>query len=734
MGRTKRMLAVLLAMVMVFAGLPMYGMEVRAAESLTEGDYEYEVNEDGNSVTITKYTGGGGDVTIPSEIDGKKVTELGEQAFSWCESITGITLPRGLENIGSDAFSMCRNLMRIILPEKMENIGNRAFYDCQKLTNISIPDGLKSIGKYAFSWCTSLTGISIPKGVESIGTGAFQCCFSLTNLEVDSNNSNYLSEDGILYDKSKEILLCCVNGKSGSIDVPEGVKRIEDGAFCSCANITSIIIPAGVTNIGKEVFVDCRGLEKLVVNPGNANYLSEDDILYDRCKAILLCCPSKKSGNLVIPEGITSIGENAFSYSELTNVTIPEGVTSIGERAFFCSRLENVSIPKGMKTIGESAFSNSKLTNVNIPEGVESIGNAAFSDCSSLRNISIPKGVINIGCQAFLLCSSLRSIVIPEGITSIEMETFSGCSSLRGIVIPEEVVSIEDDAFCGCDNLTIYGKKSSYAQNYANEKNIQFSIEEMPEFKLPISLCQVTISPTFIVYNGKPQTPSVAVMDVDTLLTEGIDYTVEYSDNINVGTAKVTVTGKGNYTGSKTVNFTITKTGQDSSITCKKTLYKVAYGAKPFKINAMSKSRLTFTSAKPKIVSVDKNTGKVTIKGTGVAAITVKAGTKSVKVTVKVSPKKQTVKSVKASNGKKLTVKWAKDKMASGYQVQISAAKNFKKDVKSKNVSRTSYTFTKLKTGKKYYVRVRSYKKSGKETLYGEWSKVKQSRAVGYFG
>ncbi len=79
MGRTKRMLAVVLAMVMVFAGLPMYGIEVRAAESLTEGDYEYEVNEDGNSVTITKYTGGGGDVTIPSEIDGKKVTELGEQ-------------------------------------------------------------------------------------------------------------------------------------------------------------------------------------------------------------------------------------------------------------------------------------------------------------------------------------------------------------------------------------------------------------------------------------------------------------------------------------------------------------------------------------------------------------------------------------------------------------------------------------------------------------------------------
>lgn len=133
----------------------------------------------------------------------------------------------------------------------------------------------------------------------------------------------------------------------------------------------------------------------------------------------------------------------------------------------------------------------------------------------------------------------------------------------------------------------------------------------------------------------------------------------------------------------------------------KAAMNKVAYGAKLFKINATSKSKLSFTNSKPKIASVNKNTGKVTIKDTGVATITIKAGKDSVKVTVKVSPKKQTVKSVKASNGKKLTVKWAKDKMASGYQVQISVAKNFKKDVKSKNVSKTSYTFTKLKTGKK---------------------------------
>ena len=221
-------------------------------------------------------------------------------------------------------------------------------------------------------------------------------------------------------------------------------------------------------------------------------------------------------------------------------------------------------------------------------------------------------------------------------------------------------------------------------------------------------------------------------LDGKTLLLN-TDYTVSYSDNIKVGTAKVTITGKGKYTGSKSASFTITGAAGQSpatSISCKKALYKVAYGAKPFKISASSNGKMTFTSSKPKIAAVDKNTGKVTIKNTGVAVITIKAGKVSKKVTVKVSPKKQSVKSAKVVKGKKLTVKWAKDKMASGYQVQISMDKKFKKNVKSKKLPKTSYTFTKLKMGKKYYVRLRSYKKSGKETLYGAWSKVKLSGKI----
>ena len=221
-------------------------------------------------------------------------------------------------------------------------------------------------------------------------------------------------------------------------------------------------------------------------------------------------------------------------------------------------------------------------------------------------------------------------------------------------------------------------------------------------------------------------------LDGKTLVLD-TDYSVVYSDNINVGTAKVTVTGKGNYTGSKTVSFTITNAAganPTASITCRKTLYKVVYGAKPFQINASSNRSMTFTSSDPKIATVDVNTGKVSVKNTGVVTITIKAENVSRKVTVKVSPKKPSVKTAKAAKGRKLTVKWAKDKMASGYQVQVSTDKKFKNNVKSKKVSKTTYTFKKLKTGKKYYVKIRSYKKSGNETLYSAWSKVKSSSKI----
>ena len=265
--------------------------------------------------------------------------------------------------------------------------------------------------------------------------------------------------------------------------------------------------------------------------------------------------------------------------------------------------------------------------------------------------------------------------------------------------------------------------------NYTGSATAHFTITKAAEVvKTDISKATVTLEKTSFTYDGKAKTPAVTVNLNGKTLVLNTDYSVSYNNNIEVGTADAIISGLGNYTGSATAHFKITKASAPS-ITCKKTLYKVSYGAAPFKINASSKGKMTFTSSKPKIVAVNKNTGKVTIKNTGIATITIKAGKASKKVTVKVYPKKPSVKPT-AAKGKKLCLKWPKDKRASGYKVQISTDKNFKKGVKSKNVSKTSYTFKKLKTGKKYYVRIRSYKKYGKEMLYSKWSKIKRSSKI----
>ena len=181
-------------------------------------------------------------------------------------------------------------------------------------------------------------------------------------------------------------------------------------------------------------------------------------------------------GDVVVPEGVTSIGNAAFYWCRsLTSVTIPDSVTSIGYGAFTgCSSLTSVTIPDSVTSIGERAFWGcSSLTSVTIPDGVTSIGESAFSGCSSLTSVTIPDGVTSIGEGAFSGCSSLTSVTIPKGVTSIGHDAFWGCSRLadpsgrvivgdvlcgyfgreEDLIIPDTVKCFADLALSGCSDL-----------------------------------------------------------------------------------------------------------------------------------------------------------------------------------------------------------------------------------------------------------------------------------------
>ena len=266
----------------------------------TYQDFEYSALDDGR-VKITGYNGGAETVVIPDTIDGKSVTSIGRRAFEGCTNLKSITIPNSVTEMG-----------------------RRAFSGCSSLTGIAIPDSVTEIGKYAFDGCKSLTSITIPDGVTSIGYGAFYNCSSLTEIKVASENSNYVSVNGVLYNKDKTTIICYPAGKKGNnYKIPDGVTEIGSIAFSRCSSLTSVTIPNSVTSIGSGALNGCTSLTRVT-----------------------------------IPKSVTKIGWNAFSdCTSLTSITIPNSVISIDWYAFRgCTSLKSITIPNSVTSIGKNAF------------------------------------------------------------------------------------------------------------------------------------------------------------------------------------------------------------------------------------------------------------------------------------------------------------------------------------------------------------------------------------------
>ena len=272
-----------------------------------------------------------------------------------------VVLPKSLKEIGDYAFYNCYNLVSVNIPDSVICIGKSAFCDCYNLTSVTIPKSVTSIGISAFYNCHNLTSVTIPNSVTSIGEYAFFRCDALTSINVDVNNPNYCSIDGVLFDKNQTTLIKYPRGKQGaSYIIPNSVTSIGDDAFYGCDALTSVTIPNSVTSIGNSTFESCDKLTSVTI-PNSVTSIGNS--AFKNCK---------KLTSITIPNSVTSIRVNAFyGCSSLTSVTIPNSVTSIGEYAFsLCNKLTSVTIEneEGKVAIGMSAFPSKAISYVGKPK------------------------------------------------------------------------------------------------------------------------------------------------------------------------------------------------------------------------------------------------------------------------------------------------------------------------------------------------------------------------------
>lgn len=428
------------------------------------------------------------DVIIPATYEGLPVTEISKSAFYNCSTITSVVIPSTVTTIEKPVFSYCISLTNITVDKNNPNFesidGNLYTKGGKELvqyavgkkdTSFKIPDGVVSIWPYAFYACENITEVTIPKGVTTIGDDAFNYCYYLT-----------------------------------AVTIPSSVAVMGNSVFASCENLSSVAIEDGVKTLGKNTFGLCHSLDNVVI-PNSITSL--DYNVFSSCSGLR---------RITIPDSVVTIGDSAFnSCSGLATVDIGNGVTTIGKSAFYgCDSITVLTIGTSLKTIGDNAFGscNIKLVKNNsslklqlggstygyvtlyatalMQKGVTTFAHSDYeyiltdddflykladdkysliAYCGTKDTVTLPtsingnpytlsyvKGIINavfpngvtaINERAFYGNSSLKSVIIPESVTSIESYAFYECDNLDGVIIPKNVTSIGNNAFYRCDNL-----------------------------------------------------------------------------------------------------------------------------------------------------------------------------------------------------------------------------------------------------------------------------------------
>ncbi len=380
------------------------------------------------------------------------VTEIGEEAFDACYSLSSVNISGSVTKIGEAAFYNCTSLESVSISDGVTEIGKDAFNTCFSLTSLSIPGSITKIGSEAFAGCSSLEEIHYAgtkgqwKAVKKdedwnfdIASKIIKCADGIEELPQFRINGNVLER---------------YLGRDVHVDIPADVTKIGENAFNGCEHefngcepLTSVNIPEGVTEIGRCAFAFCTSLASVSIPVSVTKIVSEafdhcyslEEIRYAGTKAQWKAVKKDEPWNFAVASKIIKCADGT---EELPQFIIDGNVLKR-----YLGRDDSFDIPEGVTEIGEYAFSECcSLTSVNIPDSVTEIGEGAFGRCGSLESITIPKSVTKIANAAFWGCRSLKSVEIPESVTEIGEDAFRWCESLESITIPISMVKIGKNA------------------------------------------------------------------------------------------------------------------------------------------------------------------------------------------------------------------------------------------------------------------------------------------------
>lgn len=469
------------------------------------------------------------DETIRTVVIGEGITTVGDCAFRDRAELTEASFPDTLEFIGSYAFSG-NSLTEISIPDSVTTIKMFAFNRCTNAAKITIGNAVEKIEAGAFASCSAVETLSIPDSVTLISGSAFEECHSLTDLKIGNGVKTIY---GFAFQGAHTL---------ESVEIPDSVTLLGACAFMDCPALKDITIGNGIAEIDAGTFLvdsqtdtvvktdneivkqydwaydrrDATFLPNKGYNPSNAarTYIAGDNIkayyfetekkicfegtgpMYDWESSDDVPWYHDVINTILVGEGITTVGANAFAYhDELSEASLPGSLRIIGSYAFCQAysysntkgNLQNADIPEGVEEIGDFAFRGNALETISIPDSVETIGISAFEDCSDALSLHIGAGVTQLKKRAFFGLKKVQRLKIPGNIEIIPEQAFYRTGAVE-IVISDGVKMIGREAFGECKNA----ERITFGDSVETIGNSAFiRCEKLKTLEIPDSVVQV---------------------------------------------------------------------------------------------------------------------------------------------------------------------------------------------------------------------------------------------------